>query len=39
MVEGRHQEVVLSKGDDAATACISLSTKAEFDMRNLNQPK
>jgi hypothetical protein len=27
MVEGRHKEVVLSKGDDAAAACISLSKK------------
>jgi hypothetical protein len=33
MVEGRHKEVVLSKGNDAAAACISLSKKAEFKMR------
>jgi hypothetical protein len=30
MVEGRHQEVVLSKGDDAAAACISLTKKADL---------
>jgi hypothetical protein len=38
MVEGRHKEVVLSKGDDAAAACISLTTKDEFKMRKYISP-
>jgi hypothetical protein len=31
MVEGRHKEVVFSKGDDAAAACISLSKKLNLN--------